>query len=74
MVSGRGDWLAQWEVCATLDLGVVNSDPMLGVQITEKKNLNEKKKKLILEILRQMAIVLILAASFIISQMAGAVL
>ena len=32
----RGTWLAQSEEHATLDLGVVNSSSMLGVEITKK--------------------------------------
>ena len=34
----EGDaWLAQSEECVTHDLGVMDSSPMLGVQITKKK-------------------------------------
>ena len=29
-----GTWLAQSEDCVTLDLGVMSSSPMLGVEIT----------------------------------------
>ena len=30
----RGTWLGQLVECATLDLGVVSSNPTLGVEIT----------------------------------------
>lgn len=35
IISGTwGPWLVQSVECATLDLGVVSSSPMLGVQVT----------------------------------------
>ena len=33
----RGTWLAQWVEHVTLDLRVVSSSPMLGVELTEKR-------------------------------------
>jgi len=39
----RGSWLGQSEEHATLDLGVVISSPMLGVEIT--KNIDNKSLK-----------------------------
>jgi len=43
----RGTWLAPLVKHATLDLGVMSSSPMLGVELTLKKkmrNLNVKIK------------------------------
>ena len=38
----RGTWLAQSVDDETLDLGVVSSNPMLGIEITEKTIFKKK--------------------------------
>lgn len=41
---GKGVWLAGLEECVTLDLGVMNSRPMLGIKIT-KINFKKNQRK-----------------------------